>query len=48
MHGVMVGSKDKLVQTIETVIAAVQEGSLDTPLAQMSKTAVQTKAKKAA
>jgi hypothetical protein len=48
MHAIMVGSKDKLAQTIETAIAAVQEGSLDTILAQMSKTAVQLKSKKAA
>lgn len=48
MHAIMVGSKDKLIPTIETVIAAVQEGSLDALLGQMSKTAVQTKGKKAA
>jgi hypothetical protein len=45
---IAVGKKDKLIPTIETVIAAVEAGELDTVLAQMSKTAVQTKAKKAA
>src|ERR1700739_853833 len=45
---IAVGKKDKLVSTIETVIAAVEVGELDTVLAQMSKTAVQIKGKKAA
>ncbi len=45
---IAVGRKDKLIPTIETVIAAVEAGELDTVLAQMSKSAVQTKAKKAA
>jgi hypothetical protein len=48
MHAIMVGSKDKLAQTIETVIAAVEAGELDAVLGQMSKTAVQLKSKKAA
>jgi hypothetical protein len=48
MHAIMVGKKDKLVFTIEQVIAAVEAGELDTLLGQMSKTAVQTKTKKAA
>jgi hypothetical protein len=45
---IAVGKKDKLVSTIETVIAAVEAGELDAVLAQMSKTAVQVKGKKAA
>jgi hypothetical protein len=45
---IAVGKKDKLIPTIETVIAAVEAGELDTVLAQMSKTAVLTKGKKAA
>ena len=45
---IAVGKKEKLVPTIETVIAAVEAGELDAVLAQMSKTAVQTKSKKAA
>ena len=45
---IAVGPKEKLVPTIEAVIEAVREGSLDAILAQMSKTAVQTKGKKAA
>jgi hypothetical protein len=45
---IAVGKKDKLIPTIETVIAAVGAGELDTVLAQMSKTAVQLKSKKAA
>jgi hypothetical protein len=45
---IAVGKKDRLVQTIETVIAAVEAGELDTVLGQMSKTAVMTKSKRAA
>jgi hypothetical protein len=45
---IAVGKKDRLVQTIETVIAAVEAGELDTVLGQMSKTAVLTKGKRAA
>src|ERR1700739_932550 len=40
---IAVGKKDKLIATIETVIAAVEAGELDAVLGQMSKTAVQTK-----
>ena len=45
---IAVGKKDRLVQTIETVIAAVQAGELDNVLATMSKSAVLTKGKRAA
>ncbi|HEY5306398.1 MAG TPA: DUF6641 family protein [Pseudolabrys sp.] len=45
---IAIGKKDKLIPTIETVIAAVEAGELDTVLATMSKTAVMTKAKRAA
>jgi hypothetical protein len=45
---IAVGKKDKLVPTIETVIAAVEAGELDAVLGQMSKSAVQLKGKKAA
>ena len=45
---IAVGKKEKLIPTIETVIAAVQAGELDTVLATMSKSAVLTKEKKAA
>jgi hypothetical protein len=45
---IAVGKKDRLVQTIETVIAAVEAGELDGVLAQMSKSAVMTKGKRAA
>ena len=45
---IAVGKKDRLVQTIETVIAAVEAGELDGILAQMSKSAVMTKGKRAA
>jgi hypothetical protein len=48
MHAIMVGKKDKLVPTIEQVIAATEAGELDAALSQMSKTAVQLKSKKAA
>ena len=45
---IAVGKKDRLVQTIETVIAAVEAGELDAVLATMSKSAVVTKGKRAA
>jgi hypothetical protein len=45
---IAVGKKEKLIPTIETVIAAVVAGELDAVLAQMSKTAVMTKGKRAA
>jgi hypothetical protein len=45
---IAVGKKEKLVPTIETVIAAVEAGELDAVLATMSKSAVLTKGKKAA
>ena len=45
---IAVGKKEKLIPTIETVIAAVQAGELDTVLATMSKSPVLTKGKKAA
>src|SRR5206468_1980971 len=48
MHAIMVGKKDKLIPTIEQVIAAIEAGELDAALSQMSKTAVQAKGKKAA
>jgi Family of unknown function (DUF6641) len=44
---IAVGKRDKLIPTIETVIAAVEAGELDAVLGQMSKTAVQTKKKAA-
>jgi hypothetical protein len=45
---IAVGKKEKLIPTIETVIAVVEAGELDAVLGQMSKTAVMTKGKKAA
>jgi hypothetical protein len=45
---IAVGKKDKLIPTIETVIAAVEAGELDGVLATMSKSAVMTKGKRAA
>ena len=45
---IAVGKKEKLISTLETVIAAVEAGELDGVLAQMSKTAVMTKGKRAA
>jgi hypothetical protein len=45
---IAVGKKEKLIPTIETVIAGVEAGELDVVLGQMSKTAVLTKGKKAA
>ena len=45
---IAVGKKEKLISTLETVIAAVEAGELDGVLGQMSKTAVMTKGKKAA
>ena len=44
---IAVGKKNKLIPTIETVIAAVEVGELDGVLARMSKTAVMTKGKRA-
>jgi hypothetical protein len=48
LAAIAVGKKDRLVQTIETVIAAVEVGELDNALATMSKSAVMTKGKRAA
>src|ERR1039458_8923767 len=48
LAAIAVGKKEKLISTLETVIAAVEAGELDGILAQMSKTAVLTKGKKAA
>jgi UDP-3-O-acyl-N-acetylglucosamine deacetylase len=45
---ITVGKKDKLIPTIETIIAAVEAGELDTVLVQMSKSAVMTKGRRAA
>ena len=45
---IAVGKKEKLIPTIETVIAAVEAGELDAVLGQMSKTAVMTMGKRAA
>jgi hypothetical protein len=45
---IAVGKKEKLIATIETVIAAVEASELDSVLAAMSKTAVMTKGKRAA
>jgi hypothetical protein len=45
---IAVAKKEKLISTLETVIAAVEAGELDGVLAQMSKTAVMTKGKRAA
>jgi hypothetical protein len=45
---IVVGKKEKLIPTIETVIAAVEAGSIDGILATMSKSAVMTKGKRAA
>ena len=45
---IAVGKKEKLIPTIETVIAAVEAGELDSILMTMSKTAVMTKGKRAA
>src|ERR1022692_368645 len=45
---IAVGKKEKLIPTIETVIAAVEAGELDAVLGQMSKTSVMTKGKRAA
>lgn len=44
---IAVGKKNKLIPTIETVIAAVEAGELDGVLARMSKTAVMTRGKRA-
>lgn len=45
---VAVGKKDRLVPTIETLVAAIEAGELDAVLASMSKTAVLGKGKRAA
>ena len=45
---IVVGKKEKLIQTIEAVISAVSAGELDSVLATMSKSAVMTKGKRAA
>ena len=45
---IAVGKKEKLISTLETVIAAVEAGELDGVLVQMSKSAVMTKGKRAA
>ena len=45
---IAVGKKEKLISTLETVIAAVEAGELDAVLAMMSKSAVMTKGKRAA
>jgi hypothetical protein len=48
LAAIAVGKKEKLIPTIETVIAAVEAGELDSVLGQMSKSAVMTKGKRAA
>jgi hypothetical protein len=48
LAAIAVGKKEKLIPTIETVIAAVEAGELDAVLGQMSKSAVMTKGKRAA
>src|ERR1017187_625552 len=48
LAAIAVGKKEKLISTLETVIAAVEAGELDGILAQMGKSAVMTKGKKAA
>src|ERR1035438_396954 len=45
---IAVGKKEKLIPTIETVIAAVEAGEFDGTLSTMSKSAVMTKGEKAA
>lgn len=45
---ISVVKREKLIPTIETVIAAVEAGELDAVLSQMSKTAVLAKGKRAA
>jgi hypothetical protein len=45
---IAVGKKEKLISTLETVIAAVEAGELDGTLSTMSKSAVMTKGKRAA
>jgi hypothetical protein len=45
---IAVSKKEKLIPILETVIQAVEAGELDAVLGQMSKTAVMTKAKRAA
>lgn len=46
--GVVVGKKEKLIPTLEALIAAVEASELDGILAQMSKAAVLPKGKRAA
>jgi hypothetical protein len=46
--GIVVGKKEKLIPTIETLIEAVSNGELDAVLASLSKTAIQTKGSKRA
>ena len=46
MHAISVGKKEQLIPTIETVIAAVEAGELDSVIGAMSKTAVQIPRKK--
>ncbi|MBS0248252.1 MAG: hypothetical protein JSR61_16675 [Proteobacteria bacterium] len=46
MHAIMVGKKDQLIPTIETVISAVEAGELDAAIGSMAKTAVQIPRKK--
>lgn len=43
---ILVGKKEKLIATIETVIAAVEAGELDAAIGAMAKTAVQIPRKK--
>src|ERR1019366_4969440 len=45
---IAVGKKEKLISTLETVVAAVEAGELDGTLSTMSKSAVMTKGKRAA
>jgi hypothetical protein len=45
---IAVGKKEKLIPILETVIQAVEAGELDGVLAQMSKSAVMTKGRRAA
>lgn len=47
-EGIAVGKKEKLVETLETLIQVVEAGEMDQILATMSKTAVLAKGKRAA
>ena len=47
-EAILVGKKDRLIPTIQTVIQAIEAGEADGLLATMSKSAVLTKGKKAA